>query len=163
MKLTKTLFSALVLAAFAFAAEEAKPVPATADTVKTEAVKEATVEAPKADSVAQAASADTAKADTLAAAPADSAATAPTDSVKADTSEVLEAKAASADTAKADTLAAAPADSAATAAPTDSAKVEDSSTPRTAGQTIMENPLEFIIVSAAFIASVLVIIFTGKD
>ncbi|MDO4946998.1 MAG: hypothetical protein Q4E52_05385, partial [Fibrobacter sp.] len=29
--------------------------------------------------------------------------------------------------------------------------------------TIMENPWEFLIVSAAFVASVLVIIFTGKD
>ena len=50
--------------------------------------------------------------------------------------------------------------------PLKSAKTEQapaSSEPRTAGQTIMENPLEFLIVSAAFIASVLVIIFTGKD
>ena len=70
---------------------------------------------------------------------------------------------------KADTVVAAPADSVATTASADSAKAdtqpasEDNSAPRTAGQTIMENPLEFIIVSAAFIASVLVIIFTGKD
>lgn len=34
---------------------------------------------------------------------------------------------------------------------------------KTAGQTVMENPLEFIIVTAAFVASVLVIVFTGKD
>ena len=97
------------------------------------------------------------------------AATVPADSAKADTSEVLEAKAAPVDTVKADTVVAAPADSVATTASADSAKAdtqpasEDNSAPRTAGQTIMENPLEFIIVSAAFIASVLVIIFTGKD
>ena len=76
-----------------------------------------------------------------------------------------------ADTAKADSaaaVAAAPAaDTTAAAAPADTAKAEQkaesNSEPRTAGQTIMENPLEFIVVSAAFIASVLVIIFTGKD
>ena len=33
----------------------------------------------------------------------------------------------------------------------------------TAKTTILENPWEFLIVSAAFIASVLLIIFTGKD
>jgi hypothetical protein len=33
----------------------------------------------------------------------------------------------------------------------------------TAQKAIMENPWEFLIVSAAFIASVLVIIFTGKE
>ena len=105
----------------------------------------------------------------FAAAPVDSV---KADSAKTDTTEVLEAKAAVADTAKqavADSAkvesVVAAADSTA-AAPADSAKTEQapaSSEPRTAGQTIMENPLEFLIVSAAFIASVLVIIFTGKD
>ena len=93
-------------------------------------------------------------------------ATAQADSAKADTSEILEAKAAPADTAKADTAVTVATDTAAVAK-TDSAKAapvaEEKSEARTAGQTIMENPLEFIIVSAAFIASVLVIIFTGKD
>ncbi len=217
MKLTKTLFSALLLASFAFAADEAKPVPAadTAKTVATEApaevakVDSAKVEPAKANAVvpdttakaaeqaapapsdtvktdsaktetnapvdsAKTVSADSAKTDTAKIAEpvvADSVATAQADSAKADTSEVLEAKAVPADTAKVDSVAAAPVDSMATVQ-ADSAKTEtaeaqpapeEKSEARTAGQTIMENPLEFIIVSAAFIASVLVIIFTGKD
>lgn len=39
----------------------------------------------------------------------------------------------------------------------------ESSSAGSAKSTIMENPWEFLIVSAAFVASVLVIIFTGKD
>ena len=39
----------------------------------------------------------------------------------------------------------------------------ENSTAGSAKTSIMENPWEFLIVSAAFVASVLVIIFTGKD
>ncbi len=42
-------------------------------------------------------------------------------------------------------------------------KALEASSMGSAKTTIMENPWEFLIVSAAFVASVLVIIFTGKD
>ena len=42
-------------------------------------------------------------------------------------------------------------------------KALEGSSMGSAKTTIMENPWEFLIVSAAFVASVLVIIFTGKD
>ena len=81
---------------------------------------------------------------------------------KADTAEVLETKAEEApvDSAalaqsEADKKAAEEAAKAQASAPSESTASAKSS--------IMENPWEFLIVSAAFIASVLVIIFTGDD
>ena len=159
MILHKTLLLAVLLSTMSFAVDAtpvAKAVPAKATTaVVTPAAQPVKVDTAKATVVAPVA--DTTKAVVAPVADTTKAVVAPVaDTTK--TEEVLEAKApvAPADTtAKVTEVKKEEAPVAETAAPAPESK--------TAGQTVMENPLEFIIVTAAFVASVLVIVFTGKD
>jgi hypothetical protein len=73
------------------------------------------------------------------------------------------AKAAAAPEGQATPPAAAPAAPVAPAAPAAPAETAAVAQEETAKDAIIENPLEFGIVSAVFLATVLVIIFTGKD